>query len=168
MPPQPSWITRIPEILADLRQLDAPVADRHICELLFGVRRRRAIELMQRFGGYRSGNSILLDRCELIASLERVHGSPEVTWERRRKQRLGQQLDELHRSRAAKAITLPVSRDALAPNPELPQGVSIGAGRLCVDFRTAEELFARMYELAQFALVDFENFRRRVESAATE
>jgi hypothetical protein len=82
MPAKPSWFTRIPDILDELKLLDTPVVDRHICELLFGVRRRRAVELMQRFGGYRTGNTIVLDRAELIHSLERLQGSPDPAYER--------------------------------------------------------------------------------------
>jgi hypothetical protein len=164
MPAKPSWFTRIPDILDELRQLDPPVIDRHICEILFGVRRRRAIELMQRFGGYRTGNTIVLDRADLIRSLERLQGSPEAAWERRRKQRLAERLDGLRRLRSAATVTLPVSRDEPVRRcAKLPEGVVLEQQRLAVSFRTAEELFARLYELAQSALYDFDAFRTRIE-----
>jgi hypothetical protein len=165
MPAKPSWFTRIPDILDELKQLDTPVIDRHICEILFAVRRRRAIELMQRFGGYRSGNTIVLDRADLIRSLERLHGSRDAAWERRRKHRLAERLDELHRLRSAATVTLPVSRDECVRRcGKLPEGVVLEQQRLAVTFRTAEELLARLYELAQSALYDFDAFRTRVES----
>jgi hypothetical protein len=165
MPAKPSWFTRIPDILDELKQLDTPVIDRHICEILFAVRRRRAIELMQRFGGYRSGNTIVLDRADLIRSLERLHGSRDAAWERRRKHRLAERLDELHRLRSAATVTLPVSPAVSCPGADLPGEVIIGDGQLSVTFNTAEELFARLYELAQVAICDFEAFRRRYETA---
>jgi hypothetical protein len=43
MPAKPRWFTRLPEIIAELKQLDTPVIERHICEILFTVRRRRAL-----------------------------------------------------------------------------------------------------------------------------
>jgi hypothetical protein len=130
MPAKPSWFTRIPEIIAEVHQLNAPVIDRHICELLFGVRRRRAIELMQRFGGYRTGNTVVLDRTDLIRSLERLQGSPDAACERRRKHRLAERLDELHRLRSAAVVTLPVSVHAGAPrHRKLPEGVSFDGQR---------------------------------------
>jgi hypothetical protein len=165
MPAKPSWFTRIPDILDELKQLDTPVIDRHICEILFAVRRRRAIELMQRFGGYRTGNTIVLDRADLIRSLERLQGSPEGAEERRRKHRLAERLDELHRLRSAATVTLPVSRDeCVRRRAELPEGVVLERQRLAVSFRTAEELFERLYELAQSALYDFDAFRTRIET----
>jgi hypothetical protein len=52
---------RIPSIIADLTSLTTPVIDRAMFERLFGVKRRRGIELMQCSGGYRSGNTVLVD-----------------------------------------------------------------------------------------------------------
>ena len=166
MPAKPSWFMRIPEILDQLKQLDTPVLDRHMCELLFGVRRRRTIELMQRFDGYLAGNTIVLDRGELIASLEDLLGSSEVRCERKRKQKLGQRLTQLHRWRSAVAVTLPVSAKACKPDrhASLPDGVTILDGRLSVAFSSADQLFARLYELALIAVDDFDAFRTRFES----
>jgi hypothetical protein len=167
MPAKPSWFTRIPDIIEELKQLDTPVIDRHMCEILFAVRRRRAIELMQRFGGYRTGNTIVLDRTDLVRSLERLQRSAEGAWERRRKHRLAKRLDDLHRLRSAATVTLPVSRDeCVRRRAELPEGVVLDQQRLAVTFRTAEQLFARLYELAQSALYDFDAFRTRIEGRA--
>ena len=49
--------------------MEPPVVDRGACEKLFGVGRRQAIELMHGFGGYRSGNAVLLDRAALPAGV---------------------------------------------------------------------------------------------------
>ncbi len=68
----------IPAILDQLRALDVPVVDRAAVERMFGMRRRRAIELMGRFGGYRSGNAILLDRLGLIWQLEAMSAGEDV------------------------------------------------------------------------------------------
>ncbi len=38
-----------------------PVVDRATCERLFQVRRRRAIYLLQGFGGYVAGNTVLIE-----------------------------------------------------------------------------------------------------------
>jgi hypothetical protein len=77
----------IPEIVAGVRALEVPVIDRKAIEELFGVRRRQAAALMQRFGGYRSGNTMLADCAALIEQLEAVAASPEAQFEIRRKQR---------------------------------------------------------------------------------
>ena len=69
MAAKPRWLLEIPSILELLEASDAPVLDRAACERLFKVRRRRAIALMQNFGGYRAGNAVLIDRLGLIRRL---------------------------------------------------------------------------------------------------
>ena len=51
MPAKALWLLHIPEIIAMLETFDVPVVDRAIIERLFGLRRRRAIDLLHRFGG---------------------------------------------------------------------------------------------------------------------
>ena len=58
MPAKPVWLLRIPEIVQALQALPVPVVDRFMVERLFGVRRRRAITLMQEFGAYQSGRTL--------------------------------------------------------------------------------------------------------------
>ena len=48
------------------------MVDREGFETMFGVGRRRAVDLMHRFGGYQSGDTILVDRVALIERLEEV------------------------------------------------------------------------------------------------
>lgn len=55
MPAKPTWLLRIPDVIDELQSLTVPVVDRSMCERLFGVRRRRAITLMQMFGACQSG-----------------------------------------------------------------------------------------------------------------
>ena len=105
------WLLEIPTMLDALRSWDSPVLDRAACERLFGVGRRRAIDLMQRFGGYQAGNAILLDRADLIRRLEEMNSSHEVEVERARKRRLSESLNEVQRHRAATQIPIPVAAD---------------------------------------------------------
>jgi hypothetical protein len=42
MPLKPSWLIHLPEIISQLSELAIPVVDRAVCELVFGVKRRRA------------------------------------------------------------------------------------------------------------------------------
>jgi hypothetical protein len=61
MPNQPSWIESVPEILETLRAPGTPpFLDRPTVEVLFGVRRRQAIHLLRRFGGYQVGKTFLV------------------------------------------------------------------------------------------------------------
>src|SRR4051812_30599069 len=108
MPAKPTWLLRLPEIVATLSAMDVPIIDRATCERLFGVRRRRAVELMQRFGGYQVGQILLADRLRLIQQLRALDTDPEVLHERQRKQRLVAELDRLRHSSVGAAIVIEV------------------------------------------------------------
>ena len=55
MPAKAPWLLLIPAIIEQLETYDVPVVDRAVIERVFGLRRRRAIELLHRFGGYQAG-----------------------------------------------------------------------------------------------------------------
>jgi len=155
MPAKAQWLLQVPAIIEQLRAVNTPVVDRSVCEWVFGVRRRRAVELMHFFGGYQSGNTILLNRTDLIRQLEALEANPEIGRERRRKTRLAEKLDELHRFRAATSVriaVLPVMNDVL------PDGVVFESNRMTVEFAGVEELLSKLYALARVAAANFEAF----------
>ncbi|MBM3725407.1 MAG: hypothetical protein FJW40_08290 [Acidobacteria bacterium] len=153
------WLLQLPEILRQLEALPSPVLDRAAIERLFGVGRRRAIQLMGLFGGYQIGRTFVLERSKVLAALRSRVEDQEFRQERRRKARVAEALDELYRVQAAKAVVLPVQ-----PGLKVGPGVVLEPGRLEIRFDTAEELLARLFELAQAVSRDFERFREVVES----
>lgn len=160
MPAKPMWLLRVPEIIEQVRSMNAPVIDRSVCERVFRVRRRRAIDLMQSIGGYQCGRTFLVNRDNLLCWLEQ-----QLEWdggfrsEQRRKQRLTSQLDELHRHKAAARVKIPViPANERRRFPELPSGITLTAGTFSVSFTTAEELLARLYAFSQAVADDFESF----------
>jgi len=161
MPAKPAWFLRLPEILEAVRALRTPVLDRAGFERLFAVRRRRAIQLMHRFGGYQSGKTFLIDRGQLIAELDRAVASPDYTFEFRRKQRLAESIEKLEHHRAAAAVKIPVRADSPL-GTSLPPNVHLEAGRLSVEFDTLEDLLAKLFLLAQTIADDFEGMRRKL------
>ena len=164
MPAKPRWLLRIPNIIAALSQMDAPVVDRAVCESLFGVRRRRAIELLSRFGGYRSANTVLVNRADLIEQLRLIQSDPDTGREVRRKERLADQIVRWEHHRAAGQVRIPVPPDVHSRRMrDLPEGIFLEAGRLRVEFAGAEQLLSRLYELSQAAANDFELFRATAE-----
>ena len=163
MPAKPAWLLHIPEIVAQLERLSVPVVDRAIVEGLFGLRRRRAIELLHRFGGYQTGRTFLIDRRLLIEHLLHLGEGEEFESESRRKQRLGEAVDELRRSQAAAGVRIPVRPECARRVSDLPVGVVLEAGHLGVDFCGAEDLLAKLYELSQAAAQDFDRFRAAAE-----
>jgi hypothetical protein len=139
--------------------MDLPVIDRAMCEQLFGVRRRRAVELMQRFGGYQVGHTFMADRVRLIQQLQALDTDPDVLHERRRKQRLTAELDRLRQASVGAVVLIEIPRSS-GPSliSALPSGVFISAGKLVIEFVRVEELFSRLYGLAQVAAADYESF----------
>ena len=57
MPSQPAWFHRLNEILETLRGMESSHLDRLAVQKLFGVRERRARQLMAGLTGLRAGNA---------------------------------------------------------------------------------------------------------------
>jgi hypothetical protein len=89
-----------------------------------------------------------------------LESSPEVTRERERKARLTEQLDTLRRHRSAASLIIPV-RPVIAGT--LPAGVGFGPGRMTIEFAGVEDLFAKLFALAQVASGDLDAFRTAVD-----
>ena len=53
--------------------MEVPVIDRAVFERIFGVRRRRAIQLMHYFGGFQSSQAYLIDRLAYGAVADFFH-----------------------------------------------------------------------------------------------
>ena len=162
-----TWLLRLSEIREELTAVEVPVIDRAMCERVFGVRRRRALQLMHSFGGWQSGQAYLVDRLALLRQLESVQDGAEFVGEQRRRQRLTETLEQTRRRRAATRVTLPVARDAnLRTMRDLPAGVHLQPGSLSVEFGQAEDLLAKLFELAQAVGNDFDGFKAMVDRPA--
>jgi len=162
MPAKAQWLLRVPEILAELSALDVPVLDRAVCERLFHLRRRRAIDLIRCFGGYQAGRTFLVDRPKLVAQLEQIRDSPDFKMEWRRKERLAERLDAIRRLQTGARVSIAVEPEILRERlPDLPPGVSLSAGALHIQFQSPEELLSQLFALAQAIANDYEAFEKR-------
>lgn len=162
MPAKAQWLLRVPEILAELAALDVPVVDRAVCERLFRLRRRRAIDLIRGFGGYQAGRTFLLDRLMLVAQLEQIRDSPDFKMECRRKERLAERLDAIRRLQAGTRVAIAVEPEILRRRlPDLPAGVKLSSGTLHIQFQSSEELLSKLFALAQAIANDYEAFEKR-------
>ncbi len=164
MPPQPQWLLRVPRILEEIRELDVPVLDRASLEKLFGVKRWQAIQLLDRFGGYQTGKTFLVDRQALIQQLEAIQSGEPFSYEQRRRQQVVTELEKTLKLRQAAAVKISVRPDASYQMEGLPEAVHLRPGQLTVEFERAEDLLSKLFELAQTAANDFERFRAVVES----
>ena len=96
-----------------------------------------------------------------MRQLTPLQESMEFAVEQRRRQRLVDTLQHIRRQRAADRVSLPVARDIGQPSLfDLPAGVCLAPGNLQVVFKEPEELLAKLYQLAQSAAQDFEEFCR--------
>ena len=167
MPAKSRWLLHIPEIVSVLSALDVPIVDRRVIEELFGVKRRQSITLMQHFGGYRSGNAVLVDRAALIEQLNAVQSGEAFEEELARKQKLYTHLDRIERQRAAARVRIPVPPDIQDRDMQhLPEGIALDWKRLTIDFNGGEQLLGKLYELSQAVASDYNGFCRMVEPRA--
>jgi len=131
MPTSPQWFLRLPEIIRELEHLSAPVIDRRGVRSAFGVRRRRAIQLMHQFGGYQVGKTFIIERVALIRELNAKRGSEEFNFEHQRKTKLIAELEQARRlapARRVRIVTAPDVDERVVA--DLPGGVHLRPGEL--------------------------------------
>ena len=163
MPAKAPWLLMIPEIVAQLETFDVPVVDRAIIEAVFGLRRRRAIELLHRFGGYQAGRTFLIGRQQLIDHLRRLAEGEEFQTEARRKERLSEAIKQVRRESVAARVKVAVSPETMERKMAGLAGIALEPGHLHVQFSGAEDLLSKLYELSRAAANDFERFRASAE-----
>ena len=136
-----------------------PVVDRAGIERLFGLRRRRAIELMHQFGGYQAGRAFLVDRARLLEALQSLESQEDYAVEKRRRERLQDVVEASREHMISTRVRIPVrAAAARASLDRLAPGVLLLPGMLTIEFRHPIELLEKLYGLAQTIGHDFERF----------
>jgi hypothetical protein len=159
MPAESEWLVHVPEIISLLRLLPAPVLDRAAIETLFGVKRRRAIQLLAQFGGYQAGKTFLVNRDSLLRQLEKIRDGDRFQHEAARRERLAGSLAALRKQAAASRVQIPLPEAARQAVLEtLPAGIALTHNRLEVEFEGAEDLLAKLFHLAQAISNDWDRF----------
>ena len=159
MPAKPEWLLRLPDIRAELEHLDVPVVDRAGIERIFGLKRRRAIELLHQFGGYQAGRTFLLERARLLEALKSLESREDYTAEKRRRERLRDVVEASREHLILTRVQIPVHAAAVRPSLDrLAPGVFLIPGMLSIEFRHPIELLEKLYGLAQAIAHDFEKF----------
>jgi hypothetical protein len=151
----------IPEIRNMLADAALPVVDRAAVERLFRLRRRQAIELMHRFGGYQAGRTFLIAREEILAQLDCILATGEYQRETARRERLVAAVESVRRTRQSEAVRIPVSAEVFDSRLEtLGPGVHLDTGKLAIEFAGPEDLLRKLFGLAQAVANDYAAFRR--------
>ena len=159
MPRRPEWMRHIPEAIATLRHLDAPVLDRAILGRLLHLQPRQSLRLMQAWGAQPAGGALLLDHASLLSRLEAIAQGDEFRWETRRRARLAERLEEARQDQAARQISVSVPRAVLEHTlDDLSAGIHLAPGQLRIEFNGTEELLRKLIELAQAISRDFVRF----------
>ena len=168
MPKLPGWYLHVPAILQHLRSPAAPpFLDRPAIEVLFSIRRRQAIRVLAAASGYQVGRTFLVERQALIDFLEGLERSGVASEVRARKQRVATILNEVANFAAAQRVQIRTAPDVLRRQPEgLPAAIErVAPGKLQISYRGAEDLLAKIVELAASATNDFPAFRNLYEES---
>ena len=162
MPDQPSWIERVPKILDFLESAAAtPFLDRPAIESLFGVRRRQAIQLLHRFGGYQVGKTFLVPREAVIRFLRDPHLRSAAEVETGRFERISAALGQARQDLDRRRIAIPVQPETLRLEISgLPDGIRLEPTQLTVRFEQPMELLQRLFALSQALANDYDSFER--------
>jgi len=159
VPAQPAWFHRLDEILAELRELQVSHLDRRAVEKLFGVRERRARQLMAGLPGIQAGNAFAADRLAFLARFENVAAGDRFQWESARRARLVEDLDRSRRLLAARRVRLAPPTAAAS----LPPGIALSPGQLHITFHNAQDLASQLFALSQEMANNWQAFARAVE-----
>jgi hypothetical protein len=166
MPSQPAWFHRLDQILDVLRSMEASHLDRQAVEKLFGVRERRARQLMADLPGLRAGNAAAVSRLALLARMEETASSGVYQWETNRRARVVEELDRTRRQIAARRVRIPAAPDVRDRRlGELSADIALQPGELRIGFYGAEDLAAKLLELSQAMANDWPAFSRAVDES---
>jgi hypothetical protein len=165
MPAQSTWFHRLNEILSELRSLQTLYLDRQAVEQIFGVRERRARQLMAGLPCLQIGNAVGVSRQALVERVENIAVGQHCQWELRRRARVSEAVDTMRRQAAARRVVVPALTDVHDRTlSDLPSGVELRRGELCIQFGSAEDLAAKLFELSQAMANDWQAFVTAVDA----
>jgi hypothetical protein len=168
MPPKSSWLLQLPRIQQTFESLDATVVDRACFERVFGVRRRRAIQLMHLFGGYLTGRTFLVERSKLLRSLRQI-ARGDYEWELARRTKLVAEIDRAKKLQPGRSIRIAAAPEVAERKlTDLPAGVHLRAGELRIEFHGTEDLLRHLFELSQAIMNDYKKFEEVCESGSPD
>ena len=150
MPAQPAWFHKLDAILTELRTIEPDYLDRQAVERIFGVRERRARQLMVGLPCIQVGNAVAVSRAALIERLETTSADERFQWEIVRRARVVESLETLRKNAAARRVQFPAppaARDRSLAN--LPADIDLRPGELRIRFTAPEDLALKLFELSQ-------------------
>ncbi len=157
MPNHPTWLERIPNILATVQsEITPPILDRQAIEILFGVRRRQAIVLLHRLDGYKVGQAFVVSRGTVIEFLQKIMASGLLETLEAKKTSVIEFLGEARQGLRLPSIPLPATKLADITLDGLPEDIHLHPPTLTIHFHGATDLLEKLFSLSQALMNDFE------------
>jgi hypothetical protein len=147
-------------------RIEARYLDRRAIERLFGVKRRRAQQMMTRLvPAVEIGTNVVVERAELMVALEALARGDRMATFRARRRRAAEEIAEAQEQAAAREVEVPgvPLRRTLE---SLPATISLRPGRLDIRFKSVSDLWRQLSELASAAAADRDRFREAAEPEA--
>ena len=162
MPAKPAWYSKIDAVVSQLQAQSRPFVDRATIEFLLGVGRRRAQQILAPCITDRVGSNGLADREQVIARLRQLAAGDDGYYERRRRRKVADALENLRRERLEKPRLLVEAPLRVIDQSfhDLPPGVHLGAGRITVEFDEPRQALEKLLALAMAIGNDFTRFER--------
>jgi len=166
VPQKPGWLNKIPDVIRELEALPRPWVDRATVELLLGVGRRRAQQIMAPCITDRVGANGLADRDALIARLRRLAEGEDGYYERERRRKFAAVLTQLAKQRREQPQLLVEAPVQIIRQEfeNLPAGVQLEPGRITILFDQPQQALEKLLALAMAIsnnLAHFERVTRR-------
>ena len=163
MPARPKWLMKIPDAIRQLKEFDRDIITRGDVQRLFGVSKSMANTLMLRdFGAERTSHLLTVPRTKVLGALKKRTRGREFQREETRQEKL---YTELQEARIA-SVRVKLPRESLSRKLQnLPDGVTVGASRITVDYTAPREAIQRLVGLAHALGNDYERFEALVNDA---
>jgi len=179
MPRAHSWIDRVAEIRSAVNRIDDVFLGRASIESIFGIQRRAALRLMERFGPASQGGEWKVSRPALLAWLTEVES--ELMLERTRREEVLRSLRDAAEEK--RLMRLEAERRGYPKLPswkveeavfeqrirDLPSAIRLQSGRLSISFPPSDPATGAklLHELALAMFNDWPSFCRCVSEEPT-
>jgi hypothetical protein len=169
LPNQPTWLERVPDILAKVQsEKTPPILDRPAVEGLFGIRRRQAIALLHRFAGYQVGRTFVVPREAVIEFLQKIVATGALEEAAAKKASVLECLGEARQALQLPSISLPsTTKLSHVTFDGLPPGIRLQPDELTIQFHGAADLLQKLLSLSQALANDFETFELTLASGGS-
>ena len=169
MPDKPNWYTRLPGAIKQMERMDAVWVDRAAVELVLGVGRRRAQQILKPLVRQTVGRNGLARREEVVLHLRKLARGQVANLELGRRERLGEMLGnfECEQKRQPRVLVEAPVEIVNQQLDTLPAGVRLSPGRIVIEgFSSPDEAKQKFLALIMAIGNDPDGFDERISGGA--